>query len=119
MKSATNTVDYVRPTMEINGVSYVLDGHGRPYARLSELRAGMMVQFDECFGREIEPGGKREVKLWTTDDDGNPVEELYVDSNGLDGKAGGAVPLSLRGCGEAYYANGDPDHLVGVYLLRN
>jgi hypothetical protein len=86
------------------------DSCGRPYARLSKLRAGMLVQVDGDFAcegvQEIEPWAVLEVKAF-------PDGELYIDCV----HKGEVAPHPLEIQGDFSDDEDDAD-LVGVYMVE-
>ena len=95
--------------------AYTTDREGRPYARLSELKPGMIVRVDDSFfsGRhvfEIEPWGTREVRLGPEpDENGEPW--LFIDAV----YGGQPVEYALEFRAFGLEVDDDDDTLFGIY----
>jgi hypothetical protein len=96
------------------------DLYGRPYASLSELKSGSMVQVDEGFPF----GGQSEIRPWAMVEVRSDGQKLYLDSiiQNDDGELhlDGKIWLTDQACREYWpdentVDGGSNDSVIGVY----
>jgi hypothetical protein len=94
------------------------DRYGRPYAKLSELKPGSMVQVDEGFPF----GSQSEIRPWSLVEVKSNDEGLYLDSIYQDGELhlNCEIHLTHQACCEYWpdegaVDGGDNDAVIGVY----